>query len=318
LSPIIALDAISLKVDRGSTASPLQRYGWPHSVYIAYVDESGNVGRRGTQTFSLACVLMPAEDWPQTFDRMISFRRWLRAQFDVPVRAELKASHLLRNAGAFEALALPERMRYVIYRQTMRLHHKIGLKTFAVLIHKERLRARRPDADPREVAWEYLLQRLERASERPPLGPTYVTLIHDAGEEEIARRLARKARRAGTAGSQFGTGFLRVPFKRLIDDPVPRDSKQSYFVQLADLAAYAAFRRFHPPPPRLTPIVPQGMWDELGPARYLRSRAVTVSASFGIRPKRGGSPRRGTLKLGPTPHLSVRFSLATDCNAGSG
>jgi hypothetical protein len=49
---------------------------------------------------------------------------------------------------------------------------------------------------------------------------------------------------------------------------VPRDSRQSYFVQLADVSAYAAFRRIHPPPQRLTPIVPQGMWDELGAAIY--------------------------------------------------
>jgi Protein of unknown function (DUF3800) len=113
-------------------------------VHLAYVDESGNVGLRGTRTFSLACVLMPSADWLETFDRMISFRRWLRAQFGVPV---------------------------------------------------------------------------------------------------------------------------------------PRDSRQSYFVQLADLAAYAAFRRYHPPPPRLVPIVPQRMWDELGPARYLE---VTTRNKVGI------------------------------------
>jgi Protein of unknown function (DUF3800) len=248
-------------------------------VHLAYVDESGNVGLRGTRTFSLACVLMPAADWLETFDRMISFRRWLRAQFGVPVRAELKANHLLGNKGAFEVLALPEGMRHVIYRQTMRLHHKVGLRTFAVLIDKQKLSEQRPAADPRDVAWEYLLQRLERASELPPLGPTHIVLIHDAGEAEVARRLARKARRAGTAGSQFGTGFLRVPFGRLIDDPVPRDSRQSYFVQLADLAAYAAFRRYNPSPPRLVPIVPQRMWDELGPARYLE---VTTRNKVGI------------------------------------
>jgi hypothetical protein len=89
------------------------------------------------------------------------------------------------------------------------------------------------------------------------------------------RKLARKARRAGTAGSMFGSGMLRVPFARLVDDPVPRSSAHSYFVQLADLAAYAAFRRLYPPPPRLVPIVPQTMWDELGDARYT---PVTYSA----------------------------------------
>jgi hypothetical protein len=238
-------------------------------MHLAFVDESGNVGTPGTMTFTLACVLMPATDWLATFDQLIAFRRFLRARFGVPIRAELKANHLIRNEGAFKPLALPDGMRHVIYRQSMRLHHKLGLRTFAIVIDKEKLADRRPGVNPRDVAWEYLLQRLERASELPPLGPTHLVLIHDAGEGDVARRLSRKARRAGTAGSQFGTGFLRVPFTRLINDPVPRDSRQSYFIQLADLAAYAAFRRFHPPPPRLAPVVHQHMWDELGDARHL-------------------------------------------------
>jgi hypothetical protein len=82
------------------------------------------------------------------------------------------------------------------------------------------------------------------------------------------RKAARKSRRAGTAGSEFGTGILHVPFKGLLDDPVPRDSRQSYFLQLADLAAYAAFRRLYPPPERPRQIVPQEMWDELRDARF--------------------------------------------------
>jgi Protein of unknown function (DUF3800) len=252
-------------------------------VYIAYVDESGNVGRKGrgaTQSFTLACVLMPAADWLTTFDQMIAFRRFVRERFGVPVRVELKAGYLVRNEGPyFKHHPLPPDMRRTIYRQAMRLHAKIGLQTFAVLIDKAKLEAEKPGTNPRDVAWEYLLQRLERASNNPPLGPTDFMLVHDAGEGEVARRLARKARRHGTAGSQFGTGYLDRPFQRLIDDPIPRDSRQSYFVQLADLAAYAAYRRFFPPPPHIDSIVPQKMWDELGDARY---RPVTDHNRFGI------------------------------------
>jgi Protein of unknown function (DUF3800) len=93
-------------------------------------------------------------------------------------------------------------------------------------------------------------------------------VVHDEGETAVVRKIARKARRAGSAESAFGTGQLDRPARLLVDDPVSRDSKQSYFIQLADLSAYAAFRRIHPPPPRHVPIVPQGMWDELGAAVY--------------------------------------------------
>jgi hypothetical protein len=158
----------------------------------------------------------------------------------------MKANYLIRNEGAFKALALPEGQRQVIYRQTMRLHSKIGFRTFAVVIRKRELRDHDAGLNCRDVAWDYMLQRLRNQSELKPLGPTTILLVHDEGEQATIRGLARKARRAGTVGSKLGTGQLKIPFTRLIDDPVPRDSRHSYFIQLADMAAYAAFRRLYP------------------------------------------------------------------------
>lgn len=177
------------------------------------------------------------------------------------MRTEIKANYLLRNGGGFRPLALSESARYAIYRQTMRLHPKLGFKTFAILVNKRN----HPNRTADDIAWEYLLQRLERFATYE--GET-IMVIHDQGNALAIRKLARKARRAGTAGSMLGSGVLQRPFERLLDDPVSRDSRQSYFLQLADLAAYAAFRRHYPPPPRPVQIVPKLMWDELGTARH--------------------------------------------------
>lgn len=233
-------------------------------TYFAYVDESGDLGSAGSKTYVLACILVRAEMWPETFDALIEYRRWLRLHFGIPVRAEIKANYLLRNAGPFRRLGLSEAARFAVYRQTIRIVPKLGMTVFAVLIRKAELQAKTPGADPREICWEYLLQRLERFMTR---SKSPVLVIHDEGEAPMVRRLARKARRAGTAGSAFGTGRLSRPARMLLDDPVPRDSRQSYFLQLADLAAYAAYRRIYPPPPRPVQIVPMGTWDDLGAAR---------------------------------------------------
>jgi hypothetical protein len=139
------------------------------------------------------------------------------------------------------------------------------LRTFAVVVRKRELREREPDADPRERAWDYMLQRLERMS---TLSRTPLMIVHDEGDGLLVRKYARKARRAGGAGSRLGTGHLSRPAKMLVDDPVQRRSHESYFVQLADLSAYAAFRNVYPPPARPVQIVPQGMWLELGPAAF--------------------------------------------------
>jgi Protein of unknown function (DUF3800) len=107
-------------------------------------------------------------------------------------------------------------------------------------------------------------------------------LVHDEGEPLLIRKLARKARRAGTAGSAFGAGILRRPATLLIDDPAPRASNQSYLIQLADLNAYAAFRRCFPPPPRTAQIVPETMWDQLGLARFTAVHGLAGSTYPGI------------------------------------
>jgi hypothetical protein len=234
-------------------------------VFFAYVDESGNPGYPGSKTYVLGCVLVEDHLWLDTFDRLIEFRRWLRSNFGVPVRAEIKANYLLQNTGPFARLALSEGARFRIYRQAMRLQPKLDLRTFAVLVDKSTLGTMHPGRTAPDVAWEFMLQRLERFTTR---GNTHVLLSHDEGIADQIRKWARKARRAGSAGSRYGTGVLKLPLDRLIDDPVSRDSAQSYFIQLADLSAYAAFRRLHPPPPRARQIVPQGMWDELGAARF--------------------------------------------------
>jgi hypothetical protein len=232
-------------------------------VHFAYVDESGSEGAAGSLSYTLACILVDAASWAGVFDEVISFRRF--QHFGIPVRAELKANYLIRNGGALRPLKLSEAARFGVYRQAMRLQPKLGVGVFAVVIRKAELRARDPNSSPREIAWEYLLQRLERFATK---GGNQVLLIHDEGDLRLVRGLARKARRAGSAGSAFGTGSLRLPARLLLDDPVPRDSRQSYFLQMADLAAYAAFRKVYPPPALPINIVPSTMWDELGAARF--------------------------------------------------
>jgi len=252
-------------------------------MHLAYVDESGDDGRGGSRSYVVGCVMVEGSAWAETFDGLISFRRFVRARFGLRVRDEIKANHLLRNAGPFRDLKrqLNDEARFKLYRSCMRLQPKLGLRSFAVVIDKEKAAERAGKRAASEIAWEYLLQRLER---RATAERTEILLLHDEGDTIAIRKRARKARRAGTAGSAFGTGTLSVPFRRLLDDPVPRRSHESYFVQLADLTAYAAFRRLHPPPNRPVQIVPQTMWDELGAARHWQVRAARHGDPPGIVP----------------------------------
>lgn len=241
-------------------------------MYLAYVDDSGDDGAAGSHSYTLGCLLVEAEVWPRVFDDLIAFRRQVKTLFGLPINAELKANHIIRNKGAFKNLKLTERSRKRLYQLAMRHQRSLGTKSFAIVIDKPKLAARPIPRSPREVAWEYLLQRLERLSTKNDNTP--VMVIHDEGEELTIRKLMRRARRIGSAGSAFGTGSLKRPATYLIDDPVPRDSKHSFFIQLADLNAYAAFRDTYAPPPRVVQIVPQDTWNQIGAGRFFEANSL--------------------------------------------
>src|SRR6478735_5115211 len=100
-------------------------------MYLAYVDESGDTGANGSHTYTLGCVLVTSSQWPAAFDGILAFRRFLKQTVGLPMRAEVKANHLLKNGGDFRALALSEHARYFIYRGLLRVQPKLGLSTFA-------------------------------------------------------------------------------------------------------------------------------------------------------------------------------------------
>ncbi|RLP90582.1 MULTISPECIES: DUF3800 domain-containing protein [unclassified Micromonospora] len=233
-------------------------------MLLAYIDESGNTGdidKGGSLTYTLGCVLIDSEDWPDSFNEMLAFRRRIRDTFGVPMRVELKASYLLRNAGPLRDLGLAPAQRSLIYRAHMRELHQLKAKAFGIVIDKRKGTA--PPDDVFELAWTTLLQRLERASY---YGNTPFMIFHDEGEDAQIRKLVRKARRYLTAGSMYGGGSLVNAAKRLIDDPVARRSDHSYLVQMADLVAYAAFRSTIAPGGSIAAVCPQNMWEQIGEA----------------------------------------------------
>lgn len=234
-------------------------------MLLAYVDESGNTGDvslgGATSHYVLGCVLIHSDNWAGAFDELVAFRRRLRDRFNLPVRAEVKANYLIRASGPFRTLGLAPAERGLIYRAHLDMLAGIGARAFAVVIDKKGNDLSGTACF--EFAWTTLLQRLERTTfyEKQQL-----MIIHDDGENDAVRRTVRKARRFLTAGSMVGNGSIRVDAKRFVDDPVPRASQESYWVQMADLVAYAGWRSLIPPSRSVASIAPQETWLQVGEA----------------------------------------------------
>ena len=250
-------------------------------MLIAYVDESGDTGSVSTKSsasYTIGCVLVNAADWSKSFDDLVAFRQRLKKKYEIPVRSEIKSNYLIRSSGSLSKLGLQPNDRKIIFRA--HLNQMAATNTYGAFGVVVRKTGHASKKEVFEEAWVTLLQRLERTSHHS--GDQPVLLIHDNGENEAIRRLTRWSRRRLTAGSMSGGNSLFVPFQNLIDDPVSRSSDQSYFLQLADLVAYAAYRNLYKPGPAVANVVDSKMWNNLGSAIFTQANQNNVLTTPGI------------------------------------
>ena len=229
-------------------------------MYLAYADESGDSGyaKSPSDLFVLSILLVHEQDWLRTLDRLVVMRRYLRDTYGLPPLAEIKSNHLIQRKGVIKQLGLDPMQRAEIYQLAMRFQRKEGVFTiFSVAIDKTKIKRR--TRDPREFAWSFAIERLDNFASHKG---EFITLFPDAGHGYFIRKMVRRMRRFHRVPSAFGPEHLQASALRIVEDPSDRQSEESYFIQLADLNAYASYRKVQP-----FSKLGGEMWDELGDAR---------------------------------------------------
>lgn len=225
---------------------------------FAYVDESGDTGMKdGTATFSLGCVLVPVDFWDERLKFLVRMRRDLSRSYGVRMRDEVKANWIVGGRGTFDKLKLGDGQLRDVYQRHIRAITIVASGAFAIVVDKQKILKR--DIDVFDHAWTYLLERLRKRSESSGVP---IVLIHDHGEDARVQTLFRRFRRVNW---DYNHNMVEAPL--LVEDPVSRDSKQSYFIQLADLAAYAGASKALAPRGRRAKICSGEMWDLLDATR---------------------------------------------------
>lgn len=231
-------------------------------VYICYFDESGDPGipsatlNSPTNWLVLGCILVHDGDWLDTLNSLVDLRRKLRDDHGLPVREELKGSHFLSGEGIFQDKGIGLKRRMRIYRFIMNYQSSLPIQTFSVAVEKQKAAAR--GWKPLYCAWTFALQRLDTLCRKTTDGRCMI--FPDEGYGIFIRKLVRKKRRHQTIPKHYGPGSIHLPTSRILEDPNIRKSYESYFVQLADINAYASHRSKY-----IDPIsnMPRDMWDSL-------------------------------------------------------
>lgn len=234
-------------------------------MIFAYIDDTGDDGdpakKGATRCFGLGCLLIEAESWSEAHEQTVQFRKSIRDSFGVQVRSELKANYLIRSGGTIRHLKLSDSQRSLIYRYHLNHVDRLGGLAFAVVVDKTK--GWISPQECRQQAWTLMIERLETHSRK---SGHQIMVFHDIGGNDLVRRTIRRGRKFLPVGNHYGGGYTVRQANRLIEDPVPRDSAHCYFIQMADMIAYAGFRTYMRPGNAVARVCPSTMWNHLGGA----------------------------------------------------
>lgn len=219
-------------------------------MYLMYVDESGDTGVTGSPTrhFALSSLIVHELRWEAALQQLIEFRRRMRDSFGLKMTEEIHAAGMINKPGPLVRISRNDRLR-ILTALVDEITRLPDVNAINVVVDK------RP-SDSSEIvfdrAWQTLIQRFENTlSHRNfpgPANPDERGLIICDQTDARLNRLLRKMRRYNPVPNQgaFGGGYRDLRVKYIIEDPVHRDSKDTYFLQVVDTIAFFLYQAVAP------------------------------------------------------------------------
>ena len=219
-------------------------------MYLMYADESGDCGMPADGSpcryFCLSGVVIHELRWLDAINELLVFRRWLRQRYGVFLEAEIHSAEMISKPSKLHPTLrqLRKHDRLAIIRQMAdKLATISDLRIINVVVDKH---GKAPNKE--EVfrwAWYSLFQRFENTiRHRNFPGPNNQhergIIFPDNTDGGKLKRFLTRMRSNNLLKVQQPGGHIVVnqPIQVLIEDPVMRDSRESYLIQAADCAAF--------------------------------------------------------------------------------
>lgn len=182
---------------------------------------------------------MHFQKWQDLYRDLSDFRNKLNLKFNLPKKIEIHTKEFVLNKKPYTKFGLDDITRVAILDEYCAFLSSLNLQVINVAINKVIIK--KSNYDILDTSFRYLIQRIENTLYHLNADSKFL-LITDPGRIGKMRATSRRMQRVNyipVKGSQ-GISYRRE-ICRLIEDPLPKDSNQSYFIQIADLMAFITY-----------------------------------------------------------------------------
>lgn len=208
-------------------------------MYIAYFDETGDDGfpSFSSELFVLTSIYMHHQYWKDNYNKTLDFRRMLKRDFGLPVKLEFHTKHFLTDKNPYRLYSFSNNDKKDIVFRFADFISGLNVEIVNVVINKKNIFS--PQYPVLENALTFNIQRIENTLRNHSEKEMFL-VITDEGRVGKMRKITRKIQKINYIPSKFGSPY-RQEIERLIEDPLPKQSNESYFIQIADFVSYIVF-----------------------------------------------------------------------------
>lgn len=221
--------------------------GGAERVHIAYIDESGDDGypRYSSPLFVLTCLYLHDASWHDLQERSRAFRLWMRAELGFPMTWEMHCKRFLLDKRPFSDLGLSDARRVAALDHYISFLAGLDVRVCNVVVDKTLV-----ETSSFEVCHEALAETV-RSVQRCLVAdgpgsadgpdPSSFILISDRGRVGKMTRTSRQLQRRRRTARADDFDLTSRRWAGMLEDPLPKDSQESYFIQHCDVIALLVY-----------------------------------------------------------------------------
>ena len=210
-------------------------------MYIAYFDETGDDGypEFSSKIFVLTSCYIDHHNWQNNYQKLALLKKELKSKYKLPLKTEIHIKKLLINKKPYRVLGLTNSQRFDFCLDIAKSIKDLDIRCINVVLDKTKITKKKESGykDILDVSLKFNIQRIENdLKKRDP--ENKFLIITDEGRIKKMRQIARKIQKINYVPSLYSKTNYRNEIKGLIEDPLPKNSGESYFIQISDFISF--------------------------------------------------------------------------------